>query len=327
MKDNFNRTIDYVRIGVTDRCNLRCFYCMPKQGIVYDAKDELLTFEEILRILKLLSSIGFRKVRFTGGEPFLRKGFIDLVERTHLLNTYSDIRITTNGTFIERYIAKLKALNINTINFSLDSLDEKRFNFITRRNDFKKVLGGLHLLIKEGFFVKVNAVIMNDINTEDILPMVELAKHQKVSVRFIEEMPFNGGYKKNTSIFTAKDIYNKILNAHPSLVALHSKHGDTSTNYKIDNFVGNVGIIPAFSRTFCNTCNRLRITPKGDIKTCLYDGGVFNIKDFMRAGASDEQLTDKFIELIKQKPKDGFVAERSNAANLIGKESMSTIGG
>lgn len=326
VKDNFNRTIDYVRIGVTDRCNLRCFYCMPKEGIPYEPKAELLRYEEIIRLLGILGGIGFTKVRYTGGEPFLRKNFINLLEQTHQLSHYKDIRITTNGTLMTEHIHKLKTLGINTLNLSLDSLDADRFKEITRRNDFEKVMHTYRILIAEGFKVKVNTVVMNGINTQDILPMVALAEKDPVSIRFIEEMPFNGGYKKNKTIFKASDILNLIKNKYQNISVKQGKHGDTATNYTIDGFAGDVGIIPAFSRTFCTTCNRLRITPKGDIKTCLYDSGVFNIRDFMRSGATDEDLSDKFKELIKAKPKDGFAAEKG-INNVVREESMSTIGG
>jgi len=327
LKDRFDRTIDYVRIGVTDRCNLRCFYCMPKEGITYEPKADLLSYEEIIRLLDILGSLGFKKVRFTGGEPFLRKDFITLLERTHQLPYYEEIRITTNGTLITKHLPKLKELGITTLNLSLDTLDEVRFKEITRRNDFSKVMESFHALLRAGFNLKINAVVMHGINTQDILPLVALAKEHAVSIRFIEEMPFNGGYKDNVKTFSARDILATIKEKYKNLSVEQRKHGDTATVYNIDTFKGNVGIIPAFSRTFCNTCNRLRITPKGDIKTCLYDGGVFSIRDFMRSGVSDEQLADKFKELIKLKPKDGFVAEEQTNQPLVRKQSMSTIGG
>ena len=327
VKDAFGRTIDYVRIGVTDRCNLRCFYCMPEKGIPYEPRAELLSYEEIVRLLDVLGQLGFRKVRFTGGEPFLRKDFITLLERTHALPYYGDIRITTNGTLLVDHIQKLKELGIHTINLSLDTLDADRFKKITRRDDFHKVQQAFHTLLDEGFHLKINAVVMNGVNTMDILPLVSLAEHNPVSIRFIEEMPFNGGYKENKEIFRAGDILNTIKQGHPGVKVKAGKPGDTSTNYSIDGFRGDVGIIPAFSRTFCNTCNRLRITPKGEIKTCLYDGGVFSIRDFMRSGVSDQQLAVKFTELIKLKHKDGFEAEKESQQSAVRKESMSTIGG
>jgi len=327
LKDSFDRTIDYVRIAVTDRCNLRCFYCMPMEGITYEPKAHLLTYEEITRLLSVLGNIGFRKVRFTGGEPFLRKDFVKLLESTHGLNMYDSIHITSNGTLLTKHIPKLKQLGIKNINLSLDSLDEERFKKITRRNDFTKVIHALNSLMDEGFNIKINAVVMFGINTQDILPLVEFAKTHTVNIRFIEEMPFNGGYKENDQIFKANDIYRIIKNEYPSFSARPGLHGETATNYTINDFKGDIGIIPAFSRTFCNTCNRLRITAKGEIKTCLYDGGIFSIRDFMRSGVSDEQLTAKFVELIKLKPKNGFEAEKYRENSLGREESMSSIGG
>ncbi len=327
LKDSFKRSINYVRIGVTDRCNLRCFYCMPKEGIPYEPNAHLLSYEEITRLLKVLGNLGFNKVRFTGGEPFLRKDFITLLEKTYQLDQYPDIRITTNGTLMTKHIPKLKKMGITNLNLSLDSLDKDRFKEITRRDDFDKVMTTFHTLIDEGFNLKINAVIMHGVNTDDILPLVRLAKKHLVSIRFIEEMPFNGGSKKNEKISTATDILETITRAYPSITKKMGKHGDTATNYTIPSYKGDVGIIPAFSRTFCNTCNRLRITAKGDIKSCLYDGGVFNIRDFMRSGANDEQLTNKFIEIIKLKPENGFIAENNAQGKLSSKESMSVIGG
>ena len=327
MKDSFDRTIDYVRIAVTDRCNLRCFYCMPETGIQYEPKKHLLSYEEITRLLGVLGGLGFKKVRFTGGEPFLRKDFMKLLENTAGLSDYKSIHITSNGTLLQKHIPKLKELGITDINLSIDSLDPERFHKITRRNDFVKVMDTFHMLMDHGFRVKLNAVIMHGINTQDIIPLAALAKDHKVDVRFIEEMPFNGGYKQNTEMYSAKNILRDLQDNFPTLEKLEGKHGDTATVYQIPEYKGNIGVIPAFSRTFCNTCNRLRISSKGDIKSCLYDGGVFNIRDFMRSGVTDEALGLKFQELIKLKPKDGFVAEKSRKKTSKVMESMSSIGG
>jgi len=327
IKDSYDRTIDYVRIAITDRCNLRCFYCMPAEGIPYEPKQHLLNYEEITRLLRILGEAGFKKVRFTGGEPFLRKDFIKLLENTYALGYYKSIHITTNGTLIQKHIPKLKALGITDINLSLDSLDKDRFEKITRRNDFEKVMASFDDLLTHGFRVKINAVIMNGVNTQDIIPLTELARHNKVSVRFIEEMPFNGGYKKVNDLFTAKNIYTALKDHFQELIPQVAAHGDTATVYNVPGLEGSIGIIPAFSRSFCNTCNRLRITSKGDIKTCLYDSGVFSIRDYLRSGASDAELASKFKELIRLKPKDGFEAEQLRLKGNNATESMSTIGG
>ena len=197
MKDSFDRTIDYVRIAVTDRCNLRCFYCMPAEGIPYEPKAHLLSYEEITRLLGVLGGLGFQKVRFTGGEPFLRKDFMQLLENTAALDEFKSIHITSNGTLLQKHVPKLKELGITKINLSIDSLDKERFHKITRRDDFEKVMQTFHMLVDNGFKIKLNAVIMKGINTQDIIPLAELAKDYPVDVRFIEEMPFNGGYKEN----------------------------------------------------------------------------------------------------------------------------------
>ncbi len=327
MIDSFNRTIDYVRIAVTDRCNLRCFYCMPAEGIPYEPQAHLLSYEEITRLLRVLGNIGFQKVRFTGGEPFLRKDFMKLLESVSAIKDYNSIHITSNGTLLQKHIAALKQLGITKINLSIDSLDRKRFHKITRRDDFDKVMETFHMLMENGFKVKLNAVIMKGINTQDIIPLAELAKDHAVDVRFIEEMPFNGGYKENLEMYSARDIHSDLRAHYPDLERLSSKHGDTASLLSIPGYKGNVGVIAAFSRTFCNTCNRLRISAKGEIKSCLYDDGVFNIRDYMRSGVTDEELADKFREIIRLKPKDGFEAEKMRKAPTAAMQSMSSIGG
>ncbi len=327
MQDSFNRTIDYVRIAVTDRCNLRCFYCMPAEGIAYEPKAHLLSYEEITRLLGVLGQLGFKKVRFTGGEPFLRKDFMQLLENTAELENFKSIHITSNGTLLQKHIPRLKELGITKINLSIDSLDKERFHKITRSDDFEKVMETFHMLLQNDFKVKLNAVIMKGINTEDIIPLAELSKDHQVDVRFIEEMPFNGGYKENLEMYSARDIYADLSAHYTGLQKLAGEHGDTASLLSVPGYKGNIGVIAAFTRTFCNTCNRLRISSKGEIKSCLYDDGVFNIRDFMRAGATDEELAAKFREIVRLKPKDGFEAEKMLKAPTAAKQSMSSIGG
>jgi len=300
---------------------------MPAEGIPYEAKAHLLSYEEITRLLRILGTIGFKKVRFTGGEPFLRKDFIQLLENTSNLSSFESIHITSNGTLLQKHIPKLKELGITKINLSLDSLDKERFKKITRRDDFEKVMETFYMLMDNGFKIKLNTVIMKGINTQDIIPLAALAKEYPVDVRFIEEMPFNGGYKENLDLYSAKDIYNDLEAHYTNLQKLKSKHGDTASLLTIPGYKGNIGIIAAFSRTFCNTCNRLRISSKGEIKSCLYDDGVFNIRDFMRLGITDEQLAEKFKEIIRLKPKDGFEAELNRKSPKEALQSMSSIGG
>tara|TARA_R110001592_G_scaffold85144_3_gene251450 strand:+ start:6896 stop:7798 length:903 start_codon:yes stop_codon:yes gene_type:complete len=300
---------------------------MPAEGIPYEPKAHLLSYEEITRLLKVLGELGFQKVRFTGGEPFLRKDFMRLLEKTAELEAYKSIHITSNGTLLQNHIPKLKELGITKINLSIDSLNKERFHKITRRDDFDKVIQTFHMLIDNGFKIKLNAVIMKGINTQDIISLAELAKDYPVDVRFIEEMPFNGGYKKNVDLFSARDIYADLKAHYSELEEISGKHGDTASLLAVPGYKGNIGVIAAFSRTFCNTCNRLRISSKGEIKSCLYDDGVFNIRDYMRSGVSDEELANKFREIVRLKPKDGFEAEKMRATPTTAMQSMSSIGG
>lgn len=326
--DNHGRKIDYVRLAVTDRCNLRCFYCMPEEGIKYVKRDQLLSYEEMTRLMYLLANMGIKKVRITGGEPFLRKDMMHFLETLNQIEGIEKINITTNGTLTAPPIPKLKEMGIGTINLSLDTLDKERFFKITRRDQYEEVMETFHALIEHGIKTKLNAVVMEGQNIEDIIPMVALTEKHDVSVRFIEEMPFNGeGSHYPVLNWNHRKILAHIKEAYPDLEKLPDPPNATATHYQVPGYQGNIGIIAAYSRTFCGSCNRIRITPKGMLKTCLYDKGVFNIRDIMRAGATDEQLRDTFLSALGNRAKDGWEAEKRRGFNLPVNESMATIGG
>jgi cyclic pyranopterin phosphate synthase len=300
---------------------------MPEEGIKYVPRKELLSYEEMHRIVSMMASLGINKVRITGGEPFLRKGMMEFMESIFKIDGIEKLNLTTNGTLTKGLVKDFKKVGIDSVNLSLDSLDQERFYKITRRDDLPKVLETLNELLKEEITVKINAVLMAGKNTQDILPMIELAKKDNISVRFIEEMPFNGeGARPETEFWNYKMILDHIKQAHPSLTKVADEANSTSLNYKINGYKGSVGVIPAFSRTFCGTCNRIRLTPQGQLKTCLYDEGVFNIKNLIRSGATDEQLKTTFLDALNNRAKDGFEAEKRRGINKIS-ESMSTIGG
>ncbi|MEO0341652.1 MAG: radical SAM protein, partial [Bacteroidota bacterium] len=238
------------------------------------------------------------------------------------------INITTNGTLTAKLIPELKALGIDTINLSIDSLDKDRFYKITRRNVFDQVMETYHALLDHGINTKLNAVVMEGQNIEDIIPMVELGRHHPVSVRFIEEMPFNGeGNHYPVLVWNHKKIKAHLQASYPDLEKLPDPPNSTAQHYRVPGFKGDVGIIAAYSRTFCGSCNRIRITPQGMLKTCLYDNGVFNIRDLMRAGADDQQIIDTFKVALGNRAKDGWEAEKNRGFDLPVKESMATIGG
>lgn len=324
--DSFGRQIKYVRLAITDRCNLRCQYCMPAQGIEIVPRKELLTYKEMYRIIRVLTELGVSKVRLTGGEPFVRKdliGFLEMLSYNDLLDT---INITTNGALISKHIQTLENLKkIKNINLSMDSLQADKFHKITRRDVFPEVYKTFELLEKSSLHLKLNVVVQSGFNTDEINDFVQLTQDKDIAVRFIEEMPFNGNGQRNLQ---ETWNFNRILQEITSeyeITEVPSKKSSTSKNYQVKNYVGTIGIIPAFTRTICNDCDRIRITSTGMLKNCLFDDGVFSIRDFLRNGASNEDLKLLFLKLVKEKPKNGFIAEANRKGNVS--ESMSTIGG
>ncbi len=326
--DNHNRLINYLRLAVTDRCNLRCQYCMPEQGIDYVPRRQLLTYEEMLRIVRLLVSLGIEKLRITGGEPFLRKDMMPFLEAIHQIDGLYQVHITTNGTLTAPLVPRLKALGIAGVNLSLDSLDRQRFQQITRRDELHKVLETLEALLRFQIPVKTNMVVLQGKNEQDIVPIAMLSKDQPLDVRFIEEMPFNGSGSQSAQLhWNHNRILEHLKGTFPNIKKLPATPHATAATYQIPGHQGKIGIIAAFSRTFCGSCNRIRITPKGLLKTCLYDDGVFNIKDLIRAGADDDELRTAFLQAISHRAANGFEAEQDRQMGWPVSESMSTIGG
>jgi len=324
--DNFGRQISYLRLAITDRCNLRCQYCMPAQGIDIVNRKELLTYKEMYRITRVLSELGVNKVRLTGGEPFVRKDFMSFLEMLDFNDLLDEINITTNGVLISRHLEQIEKLKVKSINLSLDSLNREKFKTITRRDEFDKVYEALEQLENSKLNLKLNVVVQSGINTDEINDFVELTKYRNISVRFIEEMPFNGvGQKQTNEVWNYTKILDEIKSAFPNIEKLEDKKSSTSMNFKVDTYKGTFGIIPAFTRTICSDCNRIRITATGLFKNCLFDDGVFNLREFIRGGASNDELKDLFLSLVAKKPKDGFVAEANRDSSVT--ESMSTIGG
>jgi len=326
LTDKFGRKISYLRLAVTDRCNLRCQYCMPAKGIDIVNRQELLSYKEMYRITRVLSELGVNKVRLTGGEPFVRKDFVNFLESLSFNEKLDEINITTNGALISNHIEKLEELKINAINLSIDSLQREKFAQITRRDVFEDVYDTFEKLEKSNLKLKLNIVVQSGFNTDEIIDFVELSKDKNIAVRFIEEMPFNGkGQREMQEVWNLNKIINHIKDNYSTVENILSEKSSTSKNFKIPNYKGTFGIIPAFTRTICNDCNRIRITATGMFKNCLFDGGVFNVRDFIRNGASDDDLKELFIKTVHKKPENGFIAEEMRGDDVS--ESMSTIGG
>jgi len=328
LHDNHGRPLNYLRLSVTDRCNLRCFYCMPAEGIRYVPRSELLTYEELITLTALLSDMGISKVRITGGEPFVRTDLISFLTRLVAVEGIEEVAITTNGVLISQHISQLRELGIRKINLSLDTLDPVRFNMITRRNEFDKVWKTYQTLLDQDFEIKLNCVVIENQNIEDIIPFVELTKTHPVEVRFIEEMPFNGeGAHYPVLKWTHKKVLDHIMDHFEDTIKLEDPASSTSSNYKVRGYQGSFGVIAAFSRTFCGSCNRIRLSATGDMRTCLYGEAETNLRDLLRSGASLQKLKERLMNLFQNRPKNGFEAESRRNQTSPAQESMSILGG
>jgi cyclic pyranopterin phosphate synthase len=300
---------------------------MPEKGIDIVPRQELLTFKEMYRITRVLSELGVNKVRLTGGEPFVRKDFISLVKSLSHNDRLDQINITTNGALVKDHISTLEKLKVKSINLSIDSLQPDKFFKITRRDQFARVWEAYLKLLKSSLQLKLNVVVQSGFNTDEIVDFIKLTEKEDIAVRFIEEMPFNGkGQRTVKENWDFKRILGHIAETFDSFDTVASGKSSTSRNYRVDGYKGTFGIIPAFTRTICNDCNRIRITATGLFKNCLFDDGVFDLKPIMRSGASDDELKQIFIETISKKPRNGFEAEANRTVGGVS-ESMSTIGG
>jgi cyclic pyranopterin phosphate synthase len=299
---------------------------MPHDGLDWLPKKELMSYEEMLRICSLLAKLGIDKVRITGGEPFVRKDLIVFLESLIQTKGIKEVSITTNGVLTAPYIPQLKKLGIRNINLSLDTLDRDRFFSITRRDELPSVLDTFNKLLENNMNVKLNAVVMDGKNTEDIIPLVRLTKDLPISVRFIEEMPFNGeGHQYSGIQWNYLRILEEIKNHFPGIEKRKDPPSSTSFNYSIPDHKGSVGMIAAYTRSFCGACNRIRITPQGNLKTCLYDNGVLNIKELMRDGFTDEEIKQSLEKVLHKRAANGWEAEKNFSENIH--PSMAAIGG
>ncbi|MGY8916626.1 MAG: GTP 3',8-cyclase MoaA, partial [Flavobacteriales bacterium] len=288
--------------------------------------DKLFSIDELYTLSKIMVEQGINKIRITGGEPFVRKDLMVLLRKMAVLNGLDDISITTNATLIGPYIDELKELGIININVSMDAIHKETFDTITRRKEYETVYHNLIRLITEGFNVRINFIVLDGQNTQDILPILEAMKKYDVSVRFLEEMPFNGGSKTfNTIKWDYKNIFKHIAGAYSNIEKLESPRTSTSINYKIKGHKGTFGLIPSFSRTFCGTCNRLRISATGDVITCLYGKPSMNLRDVLRNEKAEENIKLHILKAIGSRAKTGFDAQKNHSS--VFDSSMTSIGG
>ncbi|MGA1225999.1 MAG: GTP 3',8-cyclase MoaA [Tamlana sp.] len=328
LQDSFGRNHAYLRISLIERCNLRCTYCMPKEGVKLSPKSHLMTYEEIYEIAKTFVKHGVSKIRLTGGEPLIRKDIPIILEKLATLPV--ELSITSNAVIIDKFIDVLKANKVNKINVSLDSLDTEKFKHITRRAEFEKVYNNILLLVKEGFKVKVNAVLMKGFNENEIIDFINFTKDLPISVRFIEFMPFDGNkwdMSKMVSYTEVMEYVNKSF-SKDQIERLQDAPNDTSKNYKINGYKGSFGIISSVTNPFCDSCNRLRLTANGQLKNCLFSATESDLLTTLREGKPIEPIIQKAVQ-AKFKIRGGMdTLEKLQEPKLHNNNrSMITIGG
>jgi GTP 3',8-cyclase / cyclic pyranopterin monophosphate synthase len=283
--DGFGRVHDYLRISLTERCNLRCVYCMPAEGVKLSAPERLLTDDEIVELVEVFASNGVKRVRLTGGEPTVRKGLVDLVHRIKRVDGIESIAMTTNGLVFARMADDLVRAGLGSVNISLDTLEEKKFEEITRRRGLSLVMDSIAKACAMGLPTKVNCVVMRDFNLNETVEFVErMTKSNDITMRFIEVMPFAGSNWKKSTFVPYTELIDMIKEKHPSFRQRSDIDGanDTTRHYQVEGFVGRVGFITSMSNHFCATCNRLRLTADGSIKVCLFGQKEFSLRDLMR---------------------------------------------
>ncbi|WP_462266283.1 GTP 3',8-cyclase MoaA [Mucilaginibacter sp.] len=324
--DKYGRQLNYLRLSVTDRCNFRCYYCMPEEGVDFAKRSELLSFDEMYQLSAIFCDLGVSKIRITGGEPFVRNGIMPFLDKLSRIDGLDEITVTSNGTLSARYQAALLSMGIRRINISLDSLDKDRFHHITRRDSFDEVYKGIFKLLNDGFEVKLNCVVAENKNIGDIIPFIELTKDYPLAVRFLEEMPFNGSQDAEIKAdWDYKRILDYISQHYPEVTRLINERSSTSVNYRIPGYKGSFGVIPSFSRTFCGTCNRVRLSATGELRTCLYGPPVVNLRDVLRSGASVTDVEQEILAAVAKREPDGYAAQA--LANNSVHQSMSVLGG
>ncbi len=328
LTDSFKRKHLYLRISLTELCNLRCTYCMPEEGINLTHKSNLMSYEEVYEIAKVFVDNGVTKIRLTGGEPLIRKDISVILKK--LASLPVELAITTNAVTIHKHIEELKTNKINKINISLDTLDAEKFNSITRRNQFEKVYSNLLLLVEEGFNVKVNAVLIRGFNDDEIINFIELTKNLPITFRFIEFMPFDGNKWDSKKMVSLDKINKKVASFYSKekIERLQDAVNDTSKNYKIKGYKGSFAIISSVTNPFCNSCNRLRLTANGQLKNCLFSNSESDLLTTFREGKSIESIIQKTVQ-AKYKIRGGMdTLEKLKEPKLHSlNRNMTTIGG
>ena len=300
MKDSFGREINYLRISLTDRCNLRCEYCMPEKGVKKVSHNDILTLEEMYEIIKVFVDLGINKIRFTGGEPLVRLGAVDLISKISKLEGVNEIAMTTNGTLLETYAGDLKKAGLTRVNISLDTLNMEKYRRITRGGDLNKALNGIKAAREAGLTpIKINTVLIGGFNEDEIPDLVNLTMGHQMDIRFIELMPIGEavGFAKDKFISNSR-----VLETVPNLISVEAEDRSSPARYfRLPGAKGKVGIINPISCKFCSNCNRVRLTSTGKLKLCLHSNREIELRDAMR---NEEDISSIIKEAIYSKEKE-----------------------
>jgi GTP 3',8-cyclase len=313
LTDTFRRQHDYLRISVTERCNLRCLYCMPEEGVPLSPARELLTTPEIVLLSSVFVSQGVTKIRLTGGEPTVRRDIVPLMQKIGQLRAHGlkELCLTTNGLSLHRKLDAMVEAGLTGVNLSLDTLDPFQFQLMTRRTGFEAVQRSIERIFElkragAPIKFKINCVVMRGINDREILPFVEMTRDKDVEVRFIEYMPFDGNKWSEGKMFSYQEILDVIRAAHPTLQKALDHKNDTSKTYQVPGFSGRVGFITSMTHNFCGTCNRLRITSDGNLKVCLFGNAEVSLRDIVRKVNKGEPIDDAVLDSLKQIAMEGM---------------------
>lgn len=305
LTDKFERQHTYLRISLTEKCNLRCTYCMPAEGVDLTPSHKLLSTKEIVHLAKLFVSQGVNKIRLTGGEPTVRKDLVDLIGELGKLKQYGlqTIAITSNGIALKRKLPELVKNGLNLLNISLDTLDPLKFELITRRKGLERVIESIDQGIALGLRpLKLNCVVVRGVNDQEVLDFIEMTRTKAVDVRFIEYMPFDGNKWNKQKLVSFNELLDNIRNKY-DVAKLPDDAHDTSKAYQVPGYIGQFGFITSMTDHFCGTCNRLRITADGNLKVCLFGNAEVSLRDLLRGNVPDNQLLEIIGAAVKNKKK------------------------
>ncbi len=323
--DPFNRTLNYMRVSITDRCNLQCIYCAPRHGIPKMDHKDILRYEEILRLIKIAVNLGIDKIRLTGGEPLVRKGVYEFIPKLTSLPGLKEVSLTTNGTFLKENLERIRNGGIKRINVSLDTLKRERYKEITRHDGFQEAWEGIELAKETGFVpVKINIVPIKGLNDDELVDFAKLSLEHPYHIRFIEHMPVGTVRKGIQTNYIPNSLIKTEISKLGKLVPIsRSEYDGPAERFKFEGAPGEIGFISPLTHHFCETCNRLRLTAEGHLRVCLLSDKEEDLRGPMRSGASDEELEQIFLNAAAKKPQ----THQLDSNDPTPASQMSSIGG